>query len=146
VPLELKKMRGTARPDRMPEEANILELPGAVDVPAPPASLLLEGRSLWNQVWDGAMLWLSPRTDMAAVEEVCRLEDDIALARERYRVTREPKDARALIGLNRALTAGLASLGFDPAARTRLGVAEVKAASAIDKLLDRQARRQAERK
>jgi hypothetical protein len=139
-------MRGTARPDRMPDESNVLELPGAVDTPPAPPSLLLEGRSLWNQVWEGAMLWLSPRTDMAAVEEVCRIEDDVAVARNRYRVTSDPKDARALVALNRALTAGLASLGFDPAARTRLGVAEVKAASAIDKLLDRQARRQAERK
>lgn len=146
VPNEIKRARGTARPDRVPDESNVLQLPGAVGTPSAPVGLGLEGTSLWNQVWDGARLWLSPRTDMAAIEEACRLEDDIAIARERYRATRDPKDARALVALNRALTSGLASLGFDPAARTRLGVAEVKAASAIDKLLDRQAQRQAKPK
>lgn len=129
----------------MPDESNVLALPGAPGVPIAPAGLGLEGTSLWNQVWEGALLWLSPRTDMAAIEEACRLEDDIALARQRYRATRDPKDARALVALNRALTAGLASLGFDPAARTRLGVAEVKAASAIDQLIARQERRRAKR-
>jgi hypothetical protein len=129
----------------MPDESNVIALPGAIGTPTPPGSLGLEGLSLWKQIWDGGPLWLSPRTDMAAIEEACRLEDDIALARERYRATRDPKDARALVALNRSLTAGLSSLGFDPAARTRLGVAEVKAASAIDKLLARQERRKAER-
>jgi len=110
-----------------------------------PVGLGLEGLSLWKQIWEGALLWLSPRTDMAAIEEACRLEDDIAIARRRYRATGDPKDARALVALNRSLTAGLSSLGFDPAARTRLGVAEVRAASAIDKLLARQEHRKAER-
>lgn len=130
----------------MPDESNVLALPGAVGVPRAPVGLGLEGLSLWTQIWDGAILWLSPRTDMAAIEEACRLEDDIAIARKRYRATGDPKDARALVALNRSLTAGLSSLGFDPAARSRLGVAEVKAASAIDKLLARQEQRKAERK
>jgi hypothetical protein len=145
VPAEVKRARGTARPDRMPDESNVLQLPGAIDTPQAPVGLGLEGMSLWKQIWEGALLWLSPRTDMAAIEEACRLEDDVAIARMRYRATSDPRDARALFALNKALTSALSSLGFDPAARTRLGVAEVKAASAIEKLLERKERRKVER-
>jgi hypothetical protein len=40
-----------------------------------------------------------------------------------------------LVHLNKAFVDSLSSLGFDPTSRSRLGVAEVKAISAIDKLL-----------
>jgi len=141
-PVELKRRLGNPGKRRLPDESNVLMLPGAsAGAPAAPGDLGLAGRQLWNQVWDGALLWLSPRTDMAAVVEACRLQDDLAIARERYQATRDPRDARALVGLNKALSSALSSLGFDPAARSRLGVAEVKAASAIEKLLERRDQR-----
>ena len=61
--------------------------------------------------------------------------DDLAFARKKYRATLEPADGRLLVHLNKAFVDSLSSLGFDPTARSRLGVAEVKAISAIDKLL-----------
>jgi hypothetical protein len=63
--------------------------------------------------------------------------DDLAVARRRYRATSNPKDAAALAALGKRFDLALSVLGFNPTARSRLGVAEVKRASALDKLLER---------
>jgi hypothetical protein len=49
--------------------------------------------------------------------------------------TRQPEYARAFVAISKELGAALGVLGFDPSARSRLGVAEVRAASTLDKLL-----------
>jgi len=55
--------------------------------------------------------------------------------------TLEANDGRAFVAINKAYTDALTSLGFDPISRSRLGVAEVKAATSIDKLLERRENR-----
>jgi 5-methylthioribose kinase len=55
--------------------------------------------------------------------------------------TTEPADAKAYVAINKAYTDALTSLGFDPISRSRLGVAEVRAATSIDKLLERRENR-----
>lgn len=71
---------------------------------------------------------------MESVEQACRLVDDITYARERYRATRDPGDMRALISAQKLLQDSLSLLGFDPTARSRLGLAEVKRVSKLDEL------------
>jgi hypothetical protein len=51
--------------------------------------------------------------------------------------TLEANDGRAFVSINKAYTDALTSLGFDPVSRSRLGVAEVRAATSIDKLLEK---------
>jgi hypothetical protein len=55
--------------------------------------------------------------------------------------TLDNADAKAYVAINKAYTDALASLGFDPLSRSRLGVAEVRAATSIDLLLERRANR-----
>ncbi len=96
---------------------------------------------MWERSWAAAVTWLSPDSDWDAVVEACQLADDVSVARRRYRATSDPADARAVVAVSRELQACLSNLGFNPAARSRLGVAEVKKQSALDALLERRSQR-----
>lgn len=138
-PKPVEEKRRTGNPGRrpLPKSAEVVALtPAPVDGPAMPPDLLLPGRELWSQVWGKGFTWISPDTDLAEVVEACRLADDLAAARERFRATRDPADARMLASLSKSFTDALSALGFNPTARSRLGVAEVKRASALQQLLN----------
>lgn len=134
VPNEIKRKRGTVRSDRAPVVGTVVALPMAEDVPEPPADFGLEARRMWARAWQHGITWISPQSDMGAVEMACRLADDITVARERYRATRDPGDGRMVATFQRELATALGTLGFDPAARTRLGVAEVTRVSKLEAL------------
>ena len=140
-PTELKRRLGNPGKRALAAAENVIPLRPAADLPPYPDGLSIEARRLWERAWDAGIIWLSPISDIDSVEQACRLLDGVTAARERYFATREPADARAWVGLNAELRSALSSLGFDPTARTRLGVAEVKAASAIDKLIERRGKR-----
>ena len=143
-PLEQKRRTGrtsTTDSGGRPLPEVVVALPMARGVPEPPADLLVEGRRLWERTWSSGLTWLSPDTDRVALEQACHLLDDVAVARTRYRVTSDPADARALVATSKELRSALSVLGFDPTARSRLGVAEVKRASALDGLIARRAKR-----
>ncbi|MER7126760.1 hypothetical protein [Micrococcus luteus] len=134
VPNEIKRRRGTARPDRTPDVATVVALPMADGIPEHPTDFGLEAKRLWERIWQDGVTWISPKSDAEAAEQACRLADDIAVARERYRATREPADGRMVATFHRELAAALGALGFDPASRTRLGVAEVTRVSKLEAL------------
>jgi len=139
-PIEVKRRTGNPGKRPLPEPSNVVALKPASGVPAYPADLGVDGKQLWDRAWAAAITWLAPATDCEQVEEACRLADDVAAARTRYRATTDPADARALVALSKQLTEALSALGFNPTARSRLGVAEVKRVSALEKLV--QARQQ----
>jgi hypothetical protein len=84
-----------------------------------------------------AITWLSPVSDIDAIYNASSLADATEAARSKYMATLESADAKAYVAINKAYTDALSSLGFDPISRSRLGVAEVRAATSIDKLLER---------
>jgi len=122
---------------RLKELENIVLLPAADKTPEPPAMLGEDGKIFWNRIWDNAIGWLSPHSDMAAIENTAKLADAVTAARTKYMATLDSADGRAYVQINKAFTDALASLGFDPVSRSRLGVAEVKRVSAIDQLLQK---------
>jgi hypothetical protein len=140
-PIEVKRRNGNPGKRPLPEPGTVVALPLAADVPNCPDDLGLEGRQLWNRAWDAAITWLSPASDMEAIEQACRIADDLEIARHRYRATRDPGDGRMVVQFSKAMTDALSALGFDPTSRSRLGVAEVKRASALDELIARRASR-----
>lgn len=142
LPLEVKRRRGrTTDTDsggrKLPGQAEIVALPQADGVPPVPAGIEADGADLWRQIWQQGLTWISPQSDMAAAVEACRVADDLAVARRRYRATSDPKDAAALASMGKRFDEALSVLGFNPTARSRLGVAEVKRVSALDQLLQR---------
>jgi len=130
---------GTKKADGrpLPILGEVVALPMADGIPDLPAGIEHDGAELWKQIWARAITWISPDSDMASVIEACQVADDLAVARRRYRATSDPKDAGALATLGKRFDAALSVLGFNPTARARLGVAEVKRVSALDKLLER---------
>lgn len=107
----------------------------AEGVPLLPPGIESDGADLWKRIWQDGLTWISPQSDMAAAIEACLVADDLAVARRRYRATSDPKDAAALVSLGKRFDDALSLLGFNPTARSRLGVAEVKRASALQTLL-----------
>jgi hypothetical protein len=141
VPNEIKRKRGTARADRgVPSASSVVALPMAEGVPDCPEDFGLAARGLWARVWQTGITWISPLSDIEAAEQTCRLADDLEVARRRYRVTSDPADGRMVATFDGSLASALSRLGFDPAARTRLGVAEVKRQSKLEELIAKRGR------
>lgn len=139
-PIEQKRKTGRTmttdsggRP--LPELTNVTILPMAEGIPTPPSDLGLAGRELWEKAWDQAVTWLSPISDIKQVEHACKVLDDLELAREIYRTTRDSQDGRLVVALNKSFIEALASLGFTPVSRSQLGVAEVRRVSALEQLI-----------
>jgi hypothetical protein len=142
IPIEIKRRRGrTTETDSggrpLPKSAEVVALPMAEGVPLLPHGIESDGAELWKRIWQQGLTWISPQSDMAAAIEACQVADDLAVARRRYRATSDPKDAAALASMGRRFDDALSVLGFNPTARSRLGVAEVKRASALQGLIAR---------
>jgi hypothetical protein len=140
-PNELKRLMGNPGNHPLPDLNVITHLPMAREIPTPPENLNQSGLDLWNRAWGVAITWLSPVSDIEAIKNSCHLADANEAARDRYMVSTEPADAKAYVAINKAYTDSLTSLGFDPVSRSRLGVAEVRAATSIDKLLEKRQNR-----
>ena len=140
-PIELKRLLGNPGNRPLPDLNNITHLPMAKEIPPAPENLGEAGKKLWDRAWGIAVTWLSPVSDIDTIENASRLADATEAARVRYMATTEPADAKAYVAINKAYTDALTSLGFDPISRSRLGVAEVRAATSIDKLLERRENR-----
>jgi hypothetical protein len=140
-PAELKRILGNPGRRPLPDLNNITHLPMAREIPPTPDGLGVQGINLWDKAWTIAVTWLSPDTDINTVKNAAFLADANEAARNKYMNTLEANDARAFVQVNKAFTDALSSLGFDPVSRSRLGVAEVRAATSIDKLLERRQNR-----
>lgn len=126
VPIEVKRRRGTLRPSRMPNRSTLgtVEPINATDVP-PLAS--------FAQVLSTASGWLAA-TDSILVAMLRESLEEREQLRELVTATGDVAHRRALRDLDRQIVTMLADLGFDPTARARLGLAEVKAATTLDRL------------
>jgi phage terminase small subunit len=138
-PAELKRAAGrTSSTDsggrKLPDLSVVTILPMADSVPTAPDHLGVDGVRFWERAWNQAITWLSPNSDREAIENAAILADAAAAARKKYLATLESADARAFVAVNKAFTDSLASLGFDPVSRSRLGIAEVKRVSKLEEL------------
>ena len=133
-------------------------LPAASSIPTPPDDLGERGLELWYHVWTAGQSWLSPQVDSPIITLLCQAQDESEDIRaklnsgevERYYIL--PNGSYVthplvvqLKDLRVQSTAWLASLGFSPSDRARLGIGEVRPADALDELnRRREARRAAE--
>jgi hypothetical protein len=92
------------------------------------------GKSLWDRSWNAGRGWLSPQTDIETLLIVCEQLDERVVLRIKVIRESDKDDRKALRDLDKQIMSNLSVLGFTPTDRSRLGLAEVKAQSTLEKL------------
>jgi hypothetical protein len=121
--------------------SNAIEIAMVTETPQPTRPLLKYGQELWDKVWSMGATWISPNTDSELLLMTCEMIDERWNLRVKVMQTDDARLRRGLRELDRQIVSNLSLLGFSPADRSRLGVAEVKAASKLEELMLRKAKR-----
>jgi hypothetical protein len=124
-PVEEHKRTGTYRPDR--HGSNLAVVPTA-EV----ALVELDPASVMDRILGDGTNWLAV-TDTVALSMLREALVERRDVRERA-MSGSVEARRELRELDKQIIGQLSVLGFDPAARSRLGLAEVKRASTLDNL------------
>ena len=116
-------------------------------VPRAPEKLGATGRAWWRKIWAGGRTWLSPDVDGLIIEQLCLALDEAAVLRRGIGAGEIPRWTEAATGrffthpsvkrlewLDAQIMAKASDLGFTPAARARLGLAEVRVRDELDEL------------
>ena len=125
VPNEVARRRGNPSKKSLPKDGDLVLLPGSKEPPAPPLPLKARGKALWDLAWREAHYWLAP-TDVHALALLCQDIDEREDLRKDVTASGDWRQRSALRALDKQITDKLQLLGFTPADRTRLGVAEVR--------------------
>lgn len=115
---------------------------GLTVVPAVQIEKVADGAIVTALVESGAAPWIG-ETDMPTVRLAQRLWDDMEQLRSALDDEFHPKTHSAYIATVKELGVCLSKLGLSPSDRSRLGVAEVKARSKLEELMDRRRTRTA---
>ena len=140
-PIEQKRLLGNPGKRAMPDDEGTISLFSGRREPLFP--LGEAGQKLWDSVFNEGELWISPRTDVAWLQVVCELLDRREVLKQEWMA--DPADRKlnmSLLETEKLLQTGLGLLGFTPTDRSRLGVAEVKAKSKLEELMERRANRE----
>lgn len=130
-PIEKKRQLGNPGKRALPEPEVILWA-GKVD---PPEGLGRAGSFLWSRVFDEGEIWISPRLDVTLLERVCKALDRAVVLEALF--DEDPTNRQTVMSINetdKLIYSGLGLLGFSPADRARLGLAEVKRQSKVAEL------------
>lgn len=138
-PVEQKRMLGN--PGKRPLPSNAMALPMASQTPEPHRPLLKYGQELWDKVWEAGVNWISPNTDIELLMMTCEMVDERWNLRVKVMQTEDARLRRGLRELDRLIVSNLSLLGFTPADRSKLGVAEVKAQTKLEELMEKKALR-----
>jgi len=133
-PTEVKRKLGNPGGRPLPDSEMVQYLPAAISVPEPARPLLNSGREFWDKVWGAGLSWVSPNTDAELLLMTCELVDERADLRIKVMQNGDWRERRALREIDSRIISNLSLLGFTPADRSRLGVAEVKAISKMEAL------------
>lgn len=136
-PLELKRIQGNPGQRPLPDIASTFEVEGGY---VEPHRVLGEaGQALWDRVFSHGQTWVG-RTDVEALMIVCRqLDRQVALEEQLKSAPDDFHLLRQLLELEKAIMSGLGQLGFTVDARAKLGLAEIKAKSAFERLMSERA-------
>lgn len=138
-PIELKRLKGTLRADRLPSSGTLTPLTNLPGEPEPQTELGEQGLAFWSQAWSTP--WLSQLSDYWIVLITAQAIDE----REEVRIAlaESPTDRRmraTLRELDKQVINSYSLLGFTPSDRSRLGVAEVKKESKLEQLISKRNR------
>ena len=133
-PTEIKRKLGNPGKRPLPESHDLQYLDPIVAIPEPARPLLKYGREFWDKIWIAGLSWISPNTDSEILLITCELIDERWNLRVKVIQNNDWRERRALRELDSRIISNLSLLGFTPADRSRLGVAEVKAISKMEAL------------
>ena len=137
-PAELKLLQGN--PGKRGLRLNDAVAPLEYGYVEPPADLRESGLALWQKIFGAGELWISIRTDVDLVTQVCRQMDRRDELSRRFWDEPESRVVNmSLLETEKAIVNGLSLLGFSPADRTRLGLVSAKTKSKLEELMDRKA-------
>lgn len=141
-PTEIKRKLGNPGKRALPDTSVVQYLEQSAVVPEPNRPLLKYGREFWDKVWGSGLSWISVNTDAELLLMTCELVDERWNLRVRVMQSNDWRERRALRELDDRIIRNLSLLGFTPADRSKLGVAEVKAISKMEALKRRQEQRE----
>lgn len=96
--------------------------------------------ALWNSVFREGELWVSRRTDIHLLQLTCEQLDRREYLSQLWRSDPTDKNLNMrLAELEKLLSSNLGLLGFTPSDRSRLGLAEIKAKSKLQELMEKNA-------
>ena len=133
-PTEIKRKLGNPGRRPLPDTSVVQYLEPIVSVPEPARPLLKYGKEFWDKVWGSGLSWISANTDAELLLMTCELVDERWNLRVRVMQSNDWRERRALRELDDRIIRNLSLLGFTPADRSKLGVAEVKAISKMEQL------------
>jgi P27 family predicted phage terminase small subunit len=146
-PIEVKRALGNPGQRPLPDAPLPGEgISGVSDTPTAP-DLGIAGIELWHHVWLAGRTWLAPESDRTIITLLCQAQDEAESIRyriesgeiERFYTTANGQMVThplvtQLANLRAQMTAWLAAIGFSPADRSRLGLAEVRVRDELDEL------------
>jgi hypothetical protein len=139
-PIELKRKLGNPGKRAMPGEDELMTIEGGFREPLRP--LGSAGQQLWDEIYMVGGMWISPQSDTQLLQMVCELLDRREILREEFLADpTERKVNMSLLETEKLIQTSLSLLGFTPSDRSRLGLAQVKAKSKLEELMDRRANR-----
>ena len=127
-PTEQKRRTGNPGGRALPAASSLAVVPAVAPEPVD-----LDPAATLHTVLDAGSAWLAA-TDSTALAMLRESLEERSQLRAVVLATQSMDARKALRDLDKQLIAMLSALGFDPTARARLGLAEVKAASTLDKL------------
>jgi hypothetical protein len=133
-PIEQKRLLGNPGHRPLPKVSDVQMLSPAADIPEPPRPLLEPGRKLWDRVWGAGLTWISPNSDLEILLMTCEMVDERWNLRIKVMQNDNMQMARRLDNLSRLIASNLSQMGFTPADRARLGLAEVARVSKLAEL------------
>lgn len=137
-PTEVKRKLGNPGKRALPDTNIVQYLDPIASIPEPSRPLLKYGREFWEKIWVAGLTWISPNTDAELLLITCELIDERWNLRVTVMQSNDWRERRALRELDDRIIRNLSLLGFTPADRSKLGVAEVKAISKMEALKRRQ--------
>ncbi len=139
-PIELKRKLGNPGKRAMPGEGELMTIEGGFREPLRP--LGEAGQQLWDEIYEVGGMWISPQSDTQLLQMTCELLDRREILREEFLADpTERKVNMSLLETEKLIQTSLSLLGFTPSDRSRLGLAQVKARSKLEELMDRRANR-----
>jgi hypothetical protein len=136
-PIEQKRLIGNPGKRALPSGLPMVE-GGYVE---PQRPLDFAGMQLWQAAMTTGGNWIARNSDTQLLLMVCEQMDRRTDLIAKIEETQEWRLYRALHDLEKMISTNLSMLGFTPADRTRLGLAEVKTASKLEELMERKANR-----